>query len=164
MRRMGWQLLINLLLTVGIFAFWAWVGHWNEPYLPVALRPPQIHDSLMWAAAMITTAPIYLASFRKVKAMGMLLGEICIPLSAGGRPVTAARAVISQVFMLVSLVVMTLITILLSTTILRSLESLVMLLLVVTVAATLFRSILLRLYSRAEVALHETLVQLPLLR
>jgi K+/H+ antiporter YhaU regulatory subunit KhtT len=32
------------------------------------------------------------------------------------------------------------------------------------VAATLFRSILLRLYTRAELALHETMVQLPLLR
>jgi CPA2 family monovalent cation:H+ antiporter-2 len=163
MRRMGWQLLINLLLTVGIFAVGAWVGGWNEAYLPAAVRLPQVHDSLVWAAAMIVAAPIYLASFRKVKAMGMLLGEICIPLGAGGLPVTAARAVISQVFVLVSIVVMTLITILLSTTILNSLESLVMLLLVVTVAATLFRSILLRLYSRAEVALHETLVQLPLL-
>jgi len=163
LRRMGWQLLINLLLTVGIFAFWAWVGHWNESHLPVAMRLPQIHDSLVWTAAMITTSPIYLASFRKFKAMGMLLGEMSIPFGVGGRPVAAARAVISQVFMLVSLVIMTLITILLSTTILRSLESLVMLLLVVTVAATLFRSILLRLYSRAEVALHETLTQLPLL-
>ena len=164
MRRMGWQLLINLLLTVAIFVLGAWARGWNESYLPAAVRSPQIHDSLVWAAVMIVAAPIYLASFRKVKAMGMLLGEICIPRGAGGRSVTAARAVISQVFVLVSLVVMTLITILLSTTILNSLESLVMLLLVVTVAATLFRSILLRLYSRAEIALHETLVQLPLLR
>jgi CPA2 family monovalent cation:H+ antiporter-2 len=164
MRRMGRQLLINLLLTVGIFAFWAWVGGRDESYLPAPIRSPQVHDTLVWTAAMIMSAPIYLASFRKVKAMGMLLGEICIPTGAGGLPVTAARAVVSQVFLLVSLVVMTLITILLSTTILSSLESLVMLLLVVTVAATLFRSILLRLYTRAELALHETLVQLPLLR
>ncbi|MCE0498512.1 MAG: cation:proton antiporter [Methylacidiphilales bacterium] len=164
MRRMGWQLLIDLLLTVGIFALGAWVGGWNEAYLPAAIRLPQVHDSLVWAAVMIVAAPIYLASFRKVKAMGMLLGEICIPLGAGGRPVETARAVISQVFVLVSLVVMTVTTILLSATILTSLESLVMLLLVVIVAATIFRSILLRLYSRAEVALHETLVQLPLLR
>jgi len=164
MRRMGWQLLVDLLLTVGIFLLGAWVGGWNESYLPAVVRLPQIHDSLVWAAVMIVSSPIYLASFRKVKAMGMLLSEICIPLGAGGRPVETARAVVSQVFTLASLVVMTVVTILLSTTILTSLESLVMLLLVVLVAASFFRSILLRLYSRAEVALHETLAQLPLLR
>jgi CPA2 family monovalent cation:H+ antiporter-2 len=163
LRRMGWQLMINLLLTVGIFALGAWVGGWDDDYLPVAIRSPQIHDTIVWTAVMIVTAPIYLASFRKIKAMGMLLGEIAIPLGAGGRPVEAARGVISQVFTLLSLVVMTAITILLSTSILTSLESLISLLLVVIVAATLFRSILLRLYSRAEIALHETLEQLPLL-
>jgi monovalent cation:H+ antiporter-2, CPA2 family len=40
----------------------------------------------------------------------------------------------------------------------------VLLILIVTIAATLFRSILLRIYSRAEIALHETLLELPLLR
>jgi len=59
---------------------------------------------------------------------------------------------------------MTFLTVLLSTSILGSLDSLVPLLLIVTVAALLFRPILVRIYSRAEIALHETLVELPRLR
>jgi K+/H+ antiporter YhaU regulatory subunit KhtT len=59
---------------------------------------------------------------------------------------------------------MTFITILLSTSILSSLKSMVLLLLIVTVAAMLFRATLVRIYSRAEIALNETLLELPLLR
>jgi NhaP-type Na+/H+ and K+/H+ antiporter len=81
-----------------------------------------------------------------------------------GQHGAAARMVIGQVFVLVSFVVMTFLTVLLSTSILGSLESMLPLLLIVTVAALLFRPILVRIYSRAEIALHETLVELPRLR
>jgi CPA2 family monovalent cation:H+ antiporter-2 len=164
LRRMGWQILINLLLTVGVFALGSWVSEWDDSWLPQAMRAPQVYESLVWGAVMIITAPIYLASFRKIKAMSLLIAEICIPSKPGGESITAVRLVIGQVFVLLSLVVMTFITILLSTSILSSLESMVLLLIIVTVAASIFRSILLRIYSRAEIALHETLLELPLLR
>jgi hypothetical protein len=112
---------------------------------------------------MVVTAPIYLASARKIQAMSMLIAEICVPVSTGQRG-AAARIVIGQVFVLVSFVVMTFLTVLLSTSILGTLESLVPLLLIVTVAALLFRPILIRIYSRAEIALRETLIELPQLR
>jgi monovalent cation:H+ antiporter-2, CPA2 family len=163
-RRMGWQLLINVLLTMGIFALGAWVAHWRDDYLPQAIRAPEVHEVLVWLGVMIFTAPIYLASARKIQAMSMLIAEICVPVAATGQHGAAARMVIGQVFVLVSFVVMTFLTVLLSTTILGSLESMLPLLLLVTVAALLFRPILVRIYSRAEIALHETLVELPRLR
>lgn len=164
LRRMGWQLFINFLLTVGLFAFGSWISQRDISYLPERFRSTDVHESVVWTAVMIVASPIYLASFRTVKAMSMLIAEVCIPIASTGRQVATARLVIGQVFVLVSLVVMTVITIVLSTSILGSLESMVLLLLIVIVAATLFRSILLRIYSRAEIALHETLVELPLLR
>lgn len=160
-RRMGWQMMVNLLLTVGVFAFGAWVAEWNESYLPGAVRSPQVHETLVWLGVMVLTSPIYLASARKIQAISLMLAEICVPVPAGGHHGAAARLVISQVFILVSFVVMTFLTVLLSTSILGSLDSLVPLLLIVTVAALLFRPILVRIYSRAEIALHETLVELP---
>jgi CPA2 family monovalent cation:H+ antiporter-2 len=163
-RRMGWQLLINLLLTVGFFAFGAWVSEWNDTYLPQAVRAPEVHESLVWLAVMLCTAPIYLASVRKIQAMSMLIAEICVPVAMSGQHGAAARMVIGQVFVLVSFTVMTFFTILLSTSILGSLESMVPLLLLVTMSALLFRRMLVRIYSRAEIALHETLVELPRLR
>jgi CPA2 family monovalent cation:H+ antiporter-2 len=163
-RRLGWRLFVNFLLTVGAFAIGSWISEWDIAYLPAALRSTDIHESLVWTGVMVVTAPLYLASFRMVKAIGGLIAEICVPTSAGGDSVTAVRLVIAQVVVLVSLVVMTFITILLSTSILSSLESMVLLLLIVTIAASIFRSILLRVYSRAEIALHETLIELPLLR
>jgi monovalent cation:H+ antiporter-2, CPA2 family len=163
-RRMGWQLLINLLLTVGVFALGAWISGWSDAYLPEAIRAPEVHDCLVWLGVMIFTAPIYLASVRKIRAIGMLIGEICVPISTSSQRGAAARMVIGQVFVLVSFVVMTFLTVILSTSILGSLKSMLPLLLLVTVAALLFRPILVRIYSRAEIALHETLLELPELR
>jgi hypothetical protein len=95
--------------------------------------------------------------------MSMLIAEICVPASTGSHG-GAVRLVIGQVFVLMALVVMTFLTVLLSTSILGSLESMIPLLLIVTISAILFRPILVRIYSRAEIALHETLVELPRLR
>jgi CPA2 family monovalent cation:H+ antiporter-2 len=163
-RRMGWQLLVNLLLTVGAFAFGAWIARWPDTYLPSSIRAPEVHETLVWLGVMVLTAGIYLASARKIQAMSMLIAEICVPVAATGQHGSAARMVIGQVFVLVSFVVMTFLTVLLSTSILGSVESMLPLLLIVTVAALLFRRILVRIYSRAEIALHETLIELPRLR
>jgi CPA2 family monovalent cation:H+ antiporter-2 len=166
-RHMAWQLLINVLMTVGVFALGAWIAGWGKAYLvylPKPIRYPQVHDAVVWVVVMVITSPIYLASYRKVKSIGMLLGDICVPAGLGRPADSAARAVISQVFVLVSLMIMTFLTILMSTSILASLGSMVMLLLIVVVASTLFRSILLRMYSRAEGAIYETLMELPNLK
>jgi CPA2 family monovalent cation:H+ antiporter-2 len=160
-RQMGWQLLVNALFTMGVFAFGAWIARFNDNYLPVAIRAPVIHQTLVWLGVMVVTSPIYLASTRKLRAMSMLIAEICVPSATSGEHGTAVRTVIGQVFVLASLVVMTFITVLLSTAILSSPESMLPLLLIVTIAAMLFRPILMRIYSRAELALHETLVELP---
>jgi CPA2 family monovalent cation:H+ antiporter-2 len=163
-RRMCWQLLLNLLLTVGFFAVGAWIAGWDDTYLPLFVRAPEMHEALVWLAVMLFTAPIYLASIRKIRAMSMLIGEICVPVATSGQHGAAVRMVIGHVFELVSFVVMTFLTVVLSTLILGSLQSMVPLLLLVTVVALLFRPILVRIYSRAEIALHETLVELPRLR
>jgi monovalent cation:H+ antiporter-2, CPA2 family len=163
-RRMGWQLLVNFLLTVGVFALGAWIARRPDAYLPQAIRAPEVHEALVWLGVMISTSFIYLASIRQIRAMAMLIGEICVPVGMTGQHGTAARMVIGQVFSLVSFVLMTFLTILLSTSILSSLESMLPLLLIVTIAALMFRPILVRIYSRAEIALHETLLELPQLR
>lgn len=162
-RRMGWQLLINVLITVGIFGLGAWIGEWNDTYLPEAIRSPQIHDCLVWMGVMVVTSPIYFASARKIQAMSALISEICVPMTPGSDQGSAIRMVIGQVFVLVSFTLMTFLTIMLSTSILRSLDSLLPLLLIMTLAGLLLRPILVRVYSRAEIALHETLLELPLL-
>jgi len=149
---------------VGVFALGVWIVRQPDTYLPQSIRAPEVHEALVWLAVMVFTAPIYLASVRKIQAMAMLIAEICVPVAASGQHGGAARTVIGQVFVLVSFLVMTFLTVLLSTSILGSLESMVPLLLLVTVAALFFRPILVRIYSRAEIALHETLVELPRLR
>ena len=74
-RRMGWQLLVNLLLTVGFFALGSWISEWDISYLPPTWRSLEIHESLIWTAVMIITTPIYLASFRKITAMSSLVAQ-----------------------------------------------------------------------------------------
>jgi CPA2 family monovalent cation:H+ antiporter-2 len=165
-QRMVWQLLINVLLTIGVFALGAWVaqGQFLYNHLPDPIRAPEVYACLVWLGVMLLTAPIYLVSARKITAMSMLIAEICVPLSIGGQRGGAARMVIGQVFILASFMVMVVLTVMLSTSILGSLESMLPLLLLVAIATLLFRPILVRIYSRAEIALHETLLELPQMR
>jgi CPA2 family monovalent cation:H+ antiporter-2 len=163
-RRMSWQILINLLLTVGVFAFFAWIANLPDTFFPKVVRNEVTKDILCWLAAVILTAPIYLASARKIQAMSMLIAEMCMPLSKTAGRVSAVRTVIGQVFVLAAFAVMTFLTVLLSTAILGSLAAMVPLLLMVTLVALLFRRMLVKIYSRAELALHETLEELPALQ
>jgi CPA2 family monovalent cation:H+ antiporter-2 len=163
-RRMGWQLLVNVLLTVGIFALGAWVAQWPHEYLPAMLRPQAVYTTLVWFAVMLVCSGIYLASARKIQAMSMLVAEVVVPFATGGQHGASVRMVISQVFVLLSFVVMGFLTILLSTSILSSVSLIVPLLGIGCGMIFLFRRILVRVYSRAELALHETLIELPRLQ
>jgi len=165
-RRMGWQLLVNVLLTVGIFALGAWVAQLDTPYnyLPKPIRTQAIYTTLVWFAVMLLSSGIYLASARKIQAMSMLVAEVAVPFASGGQSAASVRLVISQVFVLLSFVVMGFLTILLSTSILSSVSLIVPLLGIGTGMIFLFRRILVRVYSRAELALHETLIELPRLQ
>jgi CPA2 family monovalent cation:H+ antiporter-2 len=160
-RRMGWQLLVNLLLTVGIFALGAWVAQWPYAYLPKALQSESIYTTLVWFLVMLLTSGIYLASARKIQAMSMLVAEVAVPFASGGQHSGAVRLVISQVFVLISFTMMAFLTVLLSTSILSSVGLIFPLLGIGCGTIFLFRRILVRVYSRAELALHETLIELP---
>jgi CPA2 family monovalent cation:H+ antiporter-2 len=156
------QLFLNLLLTIGAFALGAWLVAVDVRYLPPGLRAPEVNQSLVWVVVMLLTSPIYLASFRKLTAMSALVAEVCFPLQRGeGDRGGAIRAVISHVFILGALVVMIFITILLSTSILSFSENLLLLMIPMAIFIMLFRSKLVRLYSRAQIALHETMLELP---
>lgn len=165
-RKMAWQLLVNLLFTVGVFALGAWAAQWQWPYdyLPKSLHSPQAYSTLVWVAVMFLTSGIYLASARKIQAMSMLVAEVAVPFASAGQHGQSVRTVISQVFVLISFVVMAFLTVLLSTSIVSSTTAILPLLGIVGGAIFLFRRILVRIYSRAELALHETLIELPRLQ
>ncbi len=116
-RRMGWQLLVNVLLTVGIFALGAWVAQWPHDFLPRVLQPQAVYTTLVWFAVMLLSSGIYLASARKIQAMSMLVAEVAVPFASSGQHGQSVRMVISQVFVMLSFVVMGFLTILLSTSI-----------------------------------------------
>jgi len=160
-RQMSWQLLVNLLLTVGVFTFWAWVGELPTSDWPVWFQADAMQDIVCWLAAVVMTAWIYLASAQKIQSMSSLVAEVLVPRTSDGGHRMAARSLISQLFVLVSFTVMTFLTVLLSTSILGSFAAMLPLLLLVTVVALFFRRMLVRIYSRAEMALNETLLELP---
>jgi CPA2 family monovalent cation:H+ antiporter-2 len=163
-KTMARQLFLNLLLTIGAFGLGAWLVQVDRNYLPPVLRAPAVNQALAWVLVMLLTSPIYLASFRKLTAMSALVAEICFPIRRGeGDGGAAVRTVISQVFVLASLVIMTFITILLSTSILSFSGNLFLLMIPVIVFIVVFRAQLIRLYSRAQIALHETMLELPAL-
>lgn len=161
LRKWGWQIGLNLLLVSGIFIFVvAMRGRVKEllPDLPGGLNGMK---ALLWLGAMVLSLPLLIASFRKLQAMGMLISEISVTREAAGEKTAPMRALISGTIVAVGCGGLMLFILLLSSAILPSRNALIVAVSLVAVAAVFLWRWFIRLYSRAQIALRETLEQQP---
>jgi monovalent cation:H+ antiporter-2, CPA2 family len=117
--------------------------------------------AILWLSAMLVSLPFFIAAVRKLQAMGMLIGEISVSRAAGGASTDAYRGIISATILIVGCLALLPFTLMLSSTILPSWNVLIALALLVAIAVVLLRRTFIRLYSRAQAALHETLAAPP---
>src|SRR6185369_12144934 len=104
------------------------------------------------------------ATHRKLQALGLLLGEMAAERLRNEPRTAGIQAIIANTVPLAGAIGMGLLLLVLSAALLPSWRMLLVLLLVVAaVTALLWRS-LIRIYSKAQVALEETLAQPPLPR
>lgn len=160
-RSLAWQLILNVALVAAAFlaaAFVARVLPWAPPWLPAWTGGV---PTLCWLAAALLLLPIYVATVRKMQAMGMMLSEVATAGSNGGPRRAVLRSVLSNTFLLVQVVVLGLLTLLLSLTLLPPGQTLVALLIGIAALLLLFGASLNRWYSRAKFALVETWSQPP---
>lgn len=155
------QMALNAALIAAIFIVAAYFG--QRP--PGWLRSPTLGDeglkAAFWFVAAITSLPLFVATFRKLQALGLLVAQTKVTEAAAGERTAAIRAIVAQAIPITGIGILGLYALLLSSALLPAPKVLIVLLLVVALITWLLWRSLIRIYSQAQAALRETLTQPP---
>ncbi|MBM3837492.1 MAG: cation/H(+) antiporter [Verrucomicrobia bacterium] len=158
-RKWAWQMALNVAMVAGIFIALGFVGRRLPTWLPGFPGGVQSLAALAWLAAMLLSLPMLIATYRKMEALGMLLGEMAATRLGTGPRAAAVQAIIANTVLAAGVIGLGLLMLLLSSTILPTGRVLVLLLLIVAAITALLWRTFIRVYSRAQVALEETFAQ-----
>ncbi|PRA27029.1 MULTISPECIES: cation:proton antiporter [Pseudomonas] len=156
-RKIILQVGVNLALVVAIFFAGSFFAARIGSYLEGWISDPSWQKALIWGGALLLSLPFLIAAYRKLKALSMLLAEMSVKPEMAGRHTQRVRRVIAELIPILSLLVIFLLLAALSASILPT-NKLLVLIAVVTaaVAAVLWRWFI-RVHTRMQVALLETL-------
>jgi len=156
-RRILLQVGVNLALVIAIFFsggyFAGRIGIWLSEWVADAGQ----QKALIWGAALLLSLPFLIAAYRKLKALSMLLAEMGVKPEMAGRHTQRVRRVIAEVIPLLSLLVIFLLLSALSASILPTSELLLIIAVVAAAVVALLWRWLIRVHTRMQVALLETL-------
>ena len=160
-RRILLQVGVNLALVVALFFCGAYFAEQLGEYLSAWISDIGWHKALICGAALLVSLPFLIAAYRKLKALAMLLAEMGVKPGMAGRHTARVRRIIAEVIPVGAMVVIFVLLAGLSASILPSTE----LLLGIAVIAAMLVAVLwrwfVRLHTRMQVALLETLNQNP---
>lgn len=161
-RRLVWRMLsvmlVNLLLIAAAFIAAAFV----------ARLLPADYDTLgwiggrrgiVWFGTLLLTLPLYVATLRKLQALGMFLAELTLGHRAVGEGPATGQTVVRHLIVAAGVVVFALATSVVSATLLPPAKVGATMLVVVAVAAALLWRPSIRVYSRAQIALRDVLTR-----
>jgi len=160
-RRWTWQMALNLVLVAGPFVAATFVSKKPPALLPSVPGGKQGMDAMLWLCAVLLALPLLVASYRKLQALGLLLGEMAAERPANKPRAAAIQAIVGNTVVLAGTVGMGLLLLVLSAALLPSWNILIVLLLIVAAVTILGWRGLIRIYSKAQIALEETLTQPP---
>ncbi|MDR2307042.1 MAG: cation:proton antiporter [Paucimonas sp.] len=156
-RRILLQVGVNLALVIAIFFsggyFAGRIGAWLSEWIGDAGQ----QKALIWGAALLLSLPFLIAAYRKLKALSMLLAEMGVKPEMAGRHTQRVRRVIAEVIPLLSLLVIFLLLSALSASILPTNELLLIIAVVAAVVVAVLWRWFVRVHTRMQVALLETL-------
>jgi CPA2 family monovalent cation:H+ antiporter-2 len=160
-RRWIFQMSLNAALIAAVFISAGYIGRHPAKWISnVGLNEQWLKPSL-WLLAMILSLPMFIATARKLQALGLLLAETRVSKAAAGERTAAIRAIISAVVPIAGTVALGLFVLVLSSTLLPSLKVFFVLLAIVAVVAWLLWRSFIKVYSKAQIALHETFANEP---
>jgi CPA2 family monovalent cation:H+ antiporter-2 len=156
-RKIILQVGVNLALVVAIFFAGSFFAARIGSYVEGWISDPSWQKALIWGGALLLSLPFLIAAYRKLKALSMLLAEMSVKPEMAGRHTQRVRRVIAEVIPILSLLVIFLLLAALSASILPTNKLLVLIAVVTaTVAAVLWRWFI-RVHTRMQVALLDTL-------
>ena len=156
-RKILLQVGVNLALVIAIFFAGGYFAPRIADYLQGWVMKSSWQNGLIWGAALLLSLPFLIAAYRKLKALSMLLAEMGVKPEMAGRHTQRVRRVIAEVIPILSRLVIFLLLSALSASILPTNELLIVIAVVAAgVAAVLWRWFV-RIHTRMQVALLETL-------
>ncbi|BAP42524.1 cation:proton antiporter [Pseudomonas sp. 21LCFQ02] len=156
-RRILLQVGVNLALVVAIFFSGGYFAGRIGAYMSDWVADVGHQKAWICGAALLLSLPFLIAAYRKLKALSMLLAEMGVKPDKAGRHTERVRKIVAEVIPLLSLVVIFVLLAALSASILPTLELLVVILLVAAVVAAVLWRWFIRVHSRMQIALLETL-------
>src|SRR3954469_2411377 len=159
-RRWCWQIALNLALVAGIFIAVTFIIEKRPQWLPRTSLSEEAAGSIWWLCAALLSLPMLVASYRKLEALGLLFGER-IAQRRGAQTSAALQTIFSRAITAIGAVEIGLLILVLSSALLPSWRVLLALLLILIAIAILLWRRLIRIYSRAQVALKDTLAEAP---
>lgn len=148
-RRSLWIVGINNAFIAALFMCAGYLAR-HEGVLAKLPFGPDGQRGLIWLATLLLALPFYVASFRKIQALGMMLSEVTLPFSNQTRWARQLRALIGALTLFLGVVGMALLTFLLGSAFLPSLHVLIVLIGVVAVVTGLRWKMLVRVYALAQ--------------
>ena len=160
-RRWTWQMILNCVLVAGIFIAATFVATKPPAWFPDLPGGAEGGKAALWFVAMILSLPLLIATYRKLEALGMLLGEAAAQRLPNDPRATVVQNVIANTVPFAGVVCLGLWLLVLSVPLLPAWRILFVLLLVILgVAVLLWRSFI-KVYSKAQNALEATFAQPP---
>ena len=156
-RKIILQVGINLALVIAIFFTGSFFATRIGGYLQGWISDPSWQKALIWGGALLLSLPFLIAAYRKLKALSMLLAEMSVKPEMAGRHTQRVRRVIAELIPILSLLVIFLLLAALSASILPTNKLLVLIAVVAAAVAAVLWRWFIRVHTRMQVALLETL-------
>jgi CPA2 family monovalent cation:H+ antiporter-2 len=160
-RRWILQMALNAALIAAVFIAVAFVGQRPPGWLKESGLSEQGLKAALWLVAVIFSLPMFIATARKLQALGLLIAETAVTSSAAGNRTEAIRAVVATVIPIAGTVGLGLFVLVLSSTLLPPWNVLLVLLVVIALIAWLLWRSCIKVYAKAQIALQETFAQPP---
>jgi CPA2 family monovalent cation:H+ antiporter-2 len=155
------QMALNVALIAGVFIAAAFAERRPPGWIRNLGLSGETLKAALWLAAVVISLPMLIATIKKLQALGLLVAETKVPTAVAGEPAAAIRAVVAQVIPITGTVGLGLFVFFLSSTLLPSFKVLGILVILVGLIAWLLWHSFIKVYSKAQVALKETLAQAP---
>lgn len=161
MRRWILQMILNAALIAAVFIAAAFVGKRPPTWMVDLKLGDQWLKAALWLVAVIFSMPMFVATARKLQALGLLLAETKVSQAAAGERTAAIRSVVATIVPIAGTVTLGLFVLVLSSTLLPPLNVLLVLLVISGFIAWLLWRSFIKVYSKAQIALQETFAQPP---
>ena len=157
----GWilQMALNVTLMTGIFIAAVYLGQNPPAWLRELNLSSANLKAALWFAAVVCSLPLFIATTRKLQALGMLIAQTRVTKAAAGERTAAIQAMVTQVITIAGTVLLAFYVLVLTSTLLPSLRVLIALTALIALIAWLLRRSFIRVYSKAQAALQETMNQ-----